>query len=107
MSIREALDQSDNLYVENNLYYQKNLARPAPFEKLYLLLREKENRLYAENLIKDLPEIPVQHPLQSEWIVRKRSLDRLLTIFCHPPAKLSKCMPYFYFDVIHSISNQI
>jgi len=78
VSIREALIQSDNLYVENNLYYQKNLALPGPFEKLYLLLREKENRLYSEDLIRNLPEIPIHHPLQSEWVVRKKSLDLLV-----------------------------
>ena len=78
MSIREALIQNDNVYVENNLYYQKNLTRPGPFEEIYLLLREKENRLYSENLIKNLPEIPKHHPLQSEWLVRKRSLDLLV-----------------------------
>jgi len=78
VSIRAALIQNDNVYVENNLYYQKNLTRPGPFEVLYLLLREKENRLYPEDLVKDLPEIPNHHPLQSEWIVRKKSLDLLV-----------------------------
>jgi len=78
VSIREALIQNDNVYVENTLYYQKNLTRPGPFEEIYLLLREKENRLYSENLIKNLPEIPKDHPLQSEWLVRKTSLDLLV-----------------------------
>jgi len=78
VSIREALLQNDNVCVENNLFYQKDLGRPVPFEKLYLELREKENRLFPEHLIRNLPEIPVRHPLQSEWIVRKNSLDRLV-----------------------------
>ena len=78
MSIREAFIQNENLYIENNLYYQKNLIRPAPFEKLYLGLREKESRLYPENLVQNLPEIPIHHPLHSEWIVRKKSLDLLV-----------------------------
>ncbi len=77
MLIREALMQNENLYIENNLYYQKNLGRPSRFEKLYLEMRAKENRLYAEPLIKILPEIPFNHPLQSEWMVRKKSMDSL------------------------------
>ncbi len=44
---------------------------------LYLRVREKENRLYPDDVVADLPEVPSNHPLRSEWQARRRSLERL------------------------------
>ena len=78
MSIKETLDINENLHFENNLYYQKHLSHGGAFERLYLKLREKENRLYTEDLVKRFPEIPSDHPLHTEWAIRKFSLERLV-----------------------------
>jgi hypothetical protein len=48
------------------------------FEKLYITLREKENRLYTDDQVKQLPLIPSSHVHSAEWVIRKRSTARLL-----------------------------
>lgn len=78
MSIRELLGQNEHIYLSNSLYYQKDLRRPGPFETYYRDLREKENRQFPDELVKKLPETPPGHPLQREWLVRKKSLDKLV-----------------------------
>jgi len=44
---------------------------------LYLAVREKEGRLYSDELVKRLPEIPPDHQMRSEWQARARSSHRL------------------------------
>lgn len=44
---------------------------------LYLRVREKEGRLYRDDVVAHLPEVPSGHPLRSEWQARGRSLQRL------------------------------
>lgn len=44
---------------------------------LYLRVREKEQRLYADNVVAALPDITPDHPLSAEWRARRRSLERL------------------------------
>ncbi len=78
MSIKEIITSIDNVYREDNLFYQKNASHGAQFEKHYLELREKENRLYTDDLVKNLPKIPRDHPLRSEWVIRKNSADKLI-----------------------------
>lgn len=48
------------------------------FEKLYMLLRKKEQRLYTDEEVRNLPQIAATHPYFKEWQLRKRSCDRLL-----------------------------
>jgi SAM-dependent methyltransferase len=65
--------------VHNGVLYQKDLARPGDFEKRYVQLREKENRLYRDEIVKRLPRIPVDHPTRNEWHLRKICLDELVS----------------------------
>ena len=44
---------------------------------LYLAVREKEGRLYSDELVKRFPEIPPDHRMCSEWRARARSSHRL------------------------------
>jgi len=46
---------------------------------LYLRVREKEGRLYPDDIVKQLPAIPENHPLKKEWVVRTASCRRLTT----------------------------
>jgi SAM-dependent methyltransferase len=48
------------------------------FERLYLATRMKENRLYSDLQVKQLPFIEKTHVHFSEWQLRKRSFNRLL-----------------------------
>lgn len=47
-------------------------------EQLYISVREKEGRLYPDEVLQYLPEIPARHPLSREWQMRAASLRRLL-----------------------------
>jgi ubiquinone/menaquinone biosynthesis C-methylase UbiE len=48
------------------------------FEKLYIRLREKEERVYTDEQVASLPEITETHPHYKEWQVRKESAQKLL-----------------------------
>ncbi|MEO0778241.1 MAG: hypothetical protein AAF146_16860, partial [Bacteroidota bacterium] len=37
------------------------------FEALYLQVREREGRLYPDGLVRQLPQLPTQHPHHREW----------------------------------------
>ncbi len=47
------------------------------FEDIYLAVREKENRLYSDEQVRQLPLIKKSHPHYKEWLIRKNSLNRL------------------------------
>jgi ubiquinone/menaquinone biosynthesis C-methylase UbiE len=48
------------------------------FEKLYVQLRKKEQRLYTDEEVRNLPKIAATHLHFKEWLFRKRSCDRLI-----------------------------
>lgn len=48
------------------------------FEKKYILIRTLENRLYTDEELSKLPEIPAEHTHYKEWQVRKNSCHRLV-----------------------------
>ena len=48
------------------------------FEKLYMQLRKKEQRLYTDEEVRNLPQIDATHPHFKEWLLRKRSCDGLI-----------------------------
>lgn len=48
------------------------------FEKLYIQLRKKEQRVYTDEEVRNLPQIAAAHPHFKEWLLRKRSCDRLI-----------------------------
>lgn len=48
------------------------------FEELYMLCRNKENRVCTDEELNMLPSVPASHPHYHEWQVRKRSATRLL-----------------------------
>lgn len=62
-----------------NIRFQGN-AKPANdlFEKKYISIRCLENRLYTDKEVEHLPLIPINHAHYKEWIIRKKSSDRLI-----------------------------
>jgi ubiquinone/menaquinone biosynthesis C-methylase UbiE len=66
------------LAFEKNIFYQKGLSQSSQFEEAYIALRKKENRLYEDAIVKDLPQIPKMHPLRNEWLLRSTSLRKLV-----------------------------
>lgn len=68
-------------------YDQKNgviyLSAPNPdFEQLYIAVRDKEQRLYSPEELRQLPKVPAQHRFAGEWEMRQESfsfLQKILT----------------------------
>ena len=46
--------------------------------ELYLRVREKEGRLYSDDIVARLPHMPGGHPLDGEWRARSESAQRLV-----------------------------
>lgn len=47
------------------------------FEKLYISLRAKENRVYSDELVASLPIVKKDHDQYEEWCMRSKSASRL------------------------------
>lgn len=48
------------------------------FSDHYLNIRRREERLYADDLVKNLPYLPKDHCLHNEWRLREGSMKRVL-----------------------------
>ncbi len=66
---------------------------------LYLRVREKEGRLYSDQIVARLPDIPADHPLVDEWRARAEFRKSARTLYCaasstasHPRIRLRKRM---------------
>lgn len=58
------------------------------FEKRYISVREKENRLYSDEQVKWLPEIERSHPHYTEWRIREDSCNKLIRYLSNKKEKL-------------------
>lgn len=59
------------------------------FEKLYLQVRKKENRIYSDDEIKLLPYASKLNPHKNEWELRTRSFMRFKEYLSRKKAKLN------------------
>lgn len=64
--------------LKEGVYYQKELNRHGAFENSYLGIRKKEQRVYTDEQLAVLPQVPSPHPLYEEWLMRYDSAKRLL-----------------------------
>jgi ubiquinone/menaquinone biosynthesis C-methylase UbiE len=58
------------------------------FEEKYILVREKEDRLYTDEQVKWLPGIERSHPHYQEWKARENSSNKLITYLANKKKKL-------------------
>jgi SAM-dependent methyltransferase len=63
--------------IGDNFFVQKELAS-TDFEKEYIAIRAKENRLYSDEIVSVLPEYSGHPALEREWLARKSSTQKLL-----------------------------
>ena len=77
MSLKNKLLLDSVFSYQNNIFYQSNFRHPS-FEQAYLKLREKEDRIYDDSVVKQLPEFNKNHPYKKEWDMRKSTLHFLI-----------------------------
>ncbi|MBA4056467.1 MAG: SAM-dependent methyltransferase [Marivirga sp.] len=78
MRPRDQLLNNPSLVLENDVFYQKEINRGSNFEKEYIRLRQKEGRVYSDEIAKHLPIIAADHVLKKEWMSRRLSLNKLV-----------------------------
>lgn len=64
-----------------NVYFLSSPKKKEFDEIMYLKIREKEGRIYSDDILMYLPEIRKTHPLNNEWQVRKATLKNLIKYF--------------------------
>ena len=64
---------------QNGVYIPEGTLPDTTFEKLYLMVRQKEQRVYSNAELMNLPEIAASHKHYYEWSVRKESCKNLTT----------------------------
>ena len=64
--------------ITNNLYIPVSRNVENDFEERYLLLRQKEQRIYTDEELYRLPHISARHVHSREWLIRKGSCRRLI-----------------------------
>src|SRR5256885_16517519 len=58
-----------------------NITSNTNFEESYIALRRKENRIYSDKEVAQLPDIDIQHQHFKEWMIRKASAKKLINFF--------------------------
>lgn len=67
----------NSLPTDGNVYLATSVI-DLDFEKNYMKVRLKEGRLYSDDIVKNLPEIPASHPHCDEWKYRNYTCNMLL-----------------------------
>jgi ubiquinone/menaquinone biosynthesis C-methylase UbiE len=78
MTLKNQLFQNPYLEYRNNIFYQKYLQCGNVFEENYLDLRGKENRIFSDDVVRQLPNIKGDHPFKMEWDARGATLKELI-----------------------------
>lgn len=79
MRLRETFSKMPGFSLKNIIFQQQGLPRESAFEKTYMSIRDKEQRVYPDNVVRSLPEVGKSHPHKKEWDARKFSLQRLMS----------------------------
>ena len=58
------------------------------FSEIYLAVREKEQRLYNDEIVENLPIVPKDHLYKKEWSLRVKSTNRILKYLQNKKAPL-------------------
>jgi ubiquinone/menaquinone biosynthesis C-methylase UbiE len=78
MTLREKLSKSASFSFENNIFYHNELVRGLEFERNYLEVRQREGRIYPDEIVVKLPDVPADHILFEEWQCRSVAMKNLL-----------------------------
>lgn len=72
------IKQNKEFVLKKGIYCFDEKHHTSDFEKIYLKLREKENRLYDDETLKHLPDVSKGHQHYKEWQIRKNSAEKFL-----------------------------
>jgi len=78
MTLRDRLLSHPSFRLEKNMFYQKELSHKNPFEEKYIELRKREQRVYSDDVVRNLPEFNEDVSLKEEWAIRKNTLKKLI-----------------------------
>lgn len=78
ISFRKYFQNHSDFQFEEGLFFQTGFQGNPEFIENYLRLRKNEGRLYDDRTVFMLPETPPDTRLRKEWIIRRRSADRLI-----------------------------
>jgi ubiquinone/menaquinone biosynthesis C-methylase UbiE len=85
MQLRDILNDHVGRQYADGLYYFADIGHAEQFEAFYLDLRKKEGRLYPDEIVINLPEIPPVHTHAQEWAIRKCSMEKLIAYLNRRP----------------------
>ena len=77
-SIKDYFRSHSHFTLKEELFYQNGFSTLSHFEEDYVRLRRQEGRLYDDNTVGCLPDLPAGHPLYREWAIRKHTADALI-----------------------------
>jgi len=70
---------SNQNILSNRVMYLTQAYRFEQIEATYINVRNRESRLYSDEVIKSLPFIKKTHPLHREWRIRQNSFGKLFS----------------------------
>lgn len=77
-SSKDYFQSHSHFTLKDELFYQNGFSTLSHFEENYVQLRRQEGRLYDDNTVGCLPDLPAGHPLYREWAIRKHTADALI-----------------------------
>lgn len=80
--LKSYLDKHTSLFRDIHFF---RAYEPGPFADKYYQVREKEGRIYDDETLKNLPNLPKTHPLYKEWKIREETLRRLTKYLASKP----------------------
>lgn len=73
----------NNIKQDKGVYLLDHSGNLETFEKDYLKIREKEGRIFSDEMVKKLPFLPKSQPLKNEWLHRaatQQQFNRYLSV---------------------------
>jgi ubiquinone/menaquinone biosynthesis C-methylase UbiE len=64
--------------ITNKVYVPERIRPGNAFEERYVSLRQKEERVYTDEMLLRLPDVDKNHVHSGEWQIRRRSAERLI-----------------------------
>lgn len=71
-----SLEEIKKLSKRNDVIFLSHLSSQDK-NNIYLKVRKKEGRIYSDEIVKHLPEVPTKNEYYKEWQIRKKSINKI------------------------------